>query len=90
MEQRVELHLHITVLVNEKYTLDLIFKRGKSAILRSEDWGRFFSFGFGDPLTITPESQEPFTPLAFSFFDPVYRVTVSFYAVLYPIGKRTH
>jgi hypothetical protein len=47
MEQRVELHLHITAIINGKYTLDLIFKRGKSAILRSEDRVHFLSFGFG-------------------------------------------
>jgi hypothetical protein len=33
-EQRVELHLHITVSIDGKYTLDIIFKKGKSAIFR--------------------------------------------------------
>ncbi|SPF51579.1 hypothetical protein SBDP1_950035 [Syntrophobacter sp. SbD1] len=32
-EYWVELHLHITELVNEKYTGDLIFKKGESDIL---------------------------------------------------------
>jgi hypothetical protein len=34
MEQPAELYLHITVLVNGKYTLGLIVKSGKAAILR--------------------------------------------------------
>ncbi len=34
-EQPVELHLEITIFANEKYTLDLIFKRGESVSLRS-------------------------------------------------------
>ena len=65
-EQSVELRLHITVLVNGKYALDLIFKKGKSAYFMA----RIFSSLFKWPRTYIP--RKPGSPLGFLLFYPLF------------------